>query len=94
MKKLKTLIQAIRIYSQNIGMEYGTEKCEMLIMIRGKRQMTEIIELPNQEKIRQNARRKGNLQVPGNIGSRQIQIRRDEIKNEKVSQENEKITRN
>ena len=26
-KELETLIQAIRIYSQNIGMEFGIEKC-------------------------------------------------------------------
>ena len=34
-KEPKTLIQAVRIYSQDIGMEFGREKCVMLIM--GKR---------------------------------------------------------
>ena len=33
-------------------MEFGTEKCAMLIMKRGKRQMTEGIEMLKQEKIR------------------------------------------
>ena len=33
-------------------MEFGIEKCAMLIMRSGKRQMTEEIELSNQEKIR------------------------------------------
>ena len=42
----------MRIYSQNIGMEFGIEKCAMLVMKSGKRHMTEGIELPNQEKIR------------------------------------------
>ena len=51
-KELEILIQAVRIYSQDIGMEFGIEKCAMLIMKCGKRHMTEGIELLNQEKIR------------------------------------------
>ena len=47
-KKLETLIQAVRIYSDDIGMEYGREKCAILIMESGKLQMTEATELPNQ----------------------------------------------
>ena len=35
-KKLETLIHAIRIYSQDIGMEFGIEKCAMLVMKSGK----------------------------------------------------------
>ena len=31
-KELETLLQAVRIYSQDIGMEFGKEKCTMLIM--------------------------------------------------------------
>ena len=38
----------MRIYSENIGMEFGIEKCAMLIMKSGQ-QMTEGIELPNQK---------------------------------------------
>ena len=33
-------------------MEFGINKCAMLIMKSGKRQMTEGIELPNKERIR------------------------------------------
>ena len=51
-KELESLIQAMRMYSQDIGMEFGIEKCTMLIIISGKRQMTEEIELPNHEKMR------------------------------------------
>ena len=51
-KELETLIQAERIYSQDIGMEFNIEKCAMQIMISGKRHITERIELPTQEKIR------------------------------------------
>ena len=33
-------------------MEFGIEKCTLLIMKSGKRHLTDGIELPNQEKIR------------------------------------------
>ena len=36
-KELETLIHAVRIYSQDIGMEFGIEKCAMLVMKSGKR---------------------------------------------------------
>ena len=51
-KLLETLIQTVRIYSQDIGMEFGREKCAMLLMKSGKRHMTEGVELPNQVIIR------------------------------------------
>ena len=51
-KELETLTHAVRIYCQDIGMEFGIEKCAMLIIKSGKRHMTDGIELPNQEKIR------------------------------------------
>ena len=34
-KELETLMQAVRAYSQNIGMEFDIEKCAMLIMWSG-----------------------------------------------------------
>ena len=51
-KELKTLIHANRIYSQDIGMEFGIEKCAMLEMKSGKRHLIDEMELPNQDKIR------------------------------------------
>ena len=51
-KELETLIYAVRIYSQDIGMEFGIEKCVMLVMKSGKRHLTHGMELPNQDKIR------------------------------------------
>ena len=51
-KELETLIHAVRIYSQVIGMEFGIEKCAMLVMKSGKRQLTDGMKLPNQDKIR------------------------------------------
>ena len=47
---LKTLIQTLRIYRQDIGMEFGTEKCAKLVTKCRKRHRTEGIELPNQKK--------------------------------------------
>ena len=70
-KELETLIQVMRIESENIGMEFGIQKCAMLMMKSGKRQMTEAIELPNQEKII-TLGKKEILQILGNIKSRRI----------------------
>ena len=50
-KELETLIHAIRIYSQDIRMEFGIEKCALLIMKSAKRHMSVGMELPNQEKL-------------------------------------------
>ena len=51
-KELETLIHAVRIYSQDIGMAFGIEKSAMLIMKSGKRHITDGMELPNHDKIR------------------------------------------
>ena len=40
-KRLETLIHAVRIYSQDIGMESGIEKCAILVMKSEKQQMTD-----------------------------------------------------
>ena len=49
-EELETLKQTVRIYIY-IGMEFVIEKCAMLIMKSGKRQMTVGTKLPSQEKI-------------------------------------------
>ena len=51
-KELETLIHGVRMYSQDIGMEFGIEKCVMLVMKSGKRHMTDGMKLPNNDKIR------------------------------------------
>ena len=48
----ETLIHAVRICSQDIGMEFGIEMCALLIMKSAKRHITDDMELPNQDKIR------------------------------------------
>ena len=49
-KELETLMHTVRIYSQDIGMEFGIEKCTLLVMRSGKRHLTDGIELSNQER--------------------------------------------
>ena len=44
-KELETLIQVVRIYSQDIGMEFDIEKYAMLVKKNEKRYITEGIEL-------------------------------------------------
>ena len=64
-----------------VGMEFGIEKCAMLIRRSGKLYMMERIELPNQEKIRMLKEK----EIYKYLG--------DEGKNlKRVSQENEETT--
>ena len=51
-KVLETQIHTVRIYSRDIGMEFGMEKCAMLVMKIGQRQLTDGMELPNKDKIK------------------------------------------
>ena len=51
-KELETLIHAVIKYTQDVGMEFGIEKCVMLVMKSGKQHLTDGMELPNQDKIR------------------------------------------
>ena len=51
-KELETLIYAVRIYSQDMGMKFGIENWAMLVMKSGKRHLTDGMILPSQDKIR------------------------------------------
>ena len=51
-KELETLIHTVRIYCQDIGMEFGIEKYPMLVMKNDKWHLTDGMELPSQDKIR------------------------------------------
>ena len=63
-KTLETLIHTSRIYSQDVGMRFGIDKCTfvyakshpnvltMVVMNSGKRHLTDGMELPNQDRIR------------------------------------------
>ena len=81
-KELETLTHAVRIYSRDIGMEFGIEKCEMLVMKIVKRHLTDGMELPN-------GRRKRKLQILGHLGGWHHQTSGNEKQNSKrISQEN------
>ena len=49
-KEQEILILEVRIYSYDVGIEFTIEKCAMQIMKSKKRQLTEKIEMTNQEK--------------------------------------------
>ena len=51
-KELLTLILAMGIFRQDVGVEFGIEKCAMLVMKSGKRHLKDGMEQPNQDKIR------------------------------------------
>ena len=46
-KRLDSLVQTVRVFSEDIGMEFGIEKCAMLVMEKGKIVKSVGIELPN-----------------------------------------------
>ena len=51
-KEQENLIHALRIYFEDIVIEFVIEKCAMPVMKRGNRPMMYGIEQPNQDKIR------------------------------------------
>ena len=51
-KDLESLIQTVRIYSSDIGMEFGLEKCASLVMKRGKVAESDGITLPDDRTIK------------------------------------------
>ena len=57
-KVLETLLQTVKIYSKDIGMKAGIEKCTMLEMKSDKRLTVEVFELKNQVVIRTIGKRK------------------------------------
>ena len=48
--ELETLTQAVRIYGQDIEIEFSMEKCTLLLIRSGKQQMMEGIELQKKKK--------------------------------------------
>ena len=51
-KDLEYLIQTGKIFSENIGMEFGLDKCAILIMKKGKTVEAEGVKFPDERKIR------------------------------------------
>ena len=46
-KSLESLIQTVHVFSNDIGMEFGVEKCAVLTMKKGKMANSDGIALPN-----------------------------------------------
>ena len=46
-KRLDSLVQTVRVFSEGVGMEFEIEKCPMLVMEKGKIVKSVGIELPN-----------------------------------------------
>ena len=80
------------MYSQDIGMEYSREKPAMLIIGSRWRQITEEIELLNQEKIRT----LGEKETYKYLGIMEVDIIKQRWKKEikKIISENEKVSGN
>ena len=51
-KQVDSLVNTVRIFSKDIGMEFGISKCAVLIMKRGVLSRSEGIQLPNDELIK------------------------------------------
>ena len=51
-KSLDSLIQTVRIFSKDIGMEFGIEKCAMLVLTRGQVATSYGIKLPDESVIK------------------------------------------
>ena len=92
-KELETLILSVRIYSQDIGMEFVIEKYAMLIMISVKQHRMEGIKLSHQDKIR-TLREKENYKYLGILDADTIKKRRWEKKLKKNTSGERKNTRN
>ena len=50
--EIKGLASTVEVFSQNIGMEFGIKKCDVIVTHRGKVKSTDGIELPTCRKIR------------------------------------------
>ena len=46
-KGVDSLVQIVRVFSEDIGMEFGIENCAMLVMKKGKILKSVDIELPD-----------------------------------------------
>ena len=50
-KQLDSLVQTVRIFSNDIGMEFGIQKCGMVELKRGKMIQSNGIDLPEGQKL-------------------------------------------
>ena len=87
-KELETLINSVRIYSQDIGMEFGIENCAMLVMKSGKRDLTDRMELLNHDKVRMFGEKKTYKYLGILEANTNKQVNMKEKRKEKISLKN------
>ena len=51
-KELDSLVQTVRVINEDIAMEFGIQKCAMVVMRRGRMVESKGIDLPNGETIK------------------------------------------
>ena len=51
--QLETLINSVRVFSSDINMEFGIEKCGILLMKKGKYAKSDGVKLPNEKEIQE-----------------------------------------
>ena len=51
--EVKGLVSIVQVFNQDVGKEFVTKKCGLIVMNRGKVKSTDRIELPSHEKIRE-----------------------------------------
>ena len=51
-KELESLVQTVRIFSDDIGMKFGLDKCAVMTMKRGKKIHSDGINLPDGSQLR------------------------------------------
>ena len=92
MKKSWKLIHAVRMYNQDIGMDFGIEKCAMLEIKSDKWHLTDGLEQPSQDKIRTPGEKETNKYLGILEADTTKQQEMKEKNQDRVSQKNQKAT--
>ena len=81
--QLETLIKSVRVFSSDISMEFGIEKCGMLVMKKGKYAKSDGIKLPNEKEIQEIDLEKGYKY----LGVLEADVIKDKDMKEKIEKE-------
>ena len=57
-RQLDSLVQTVRIFSNDIGIEFGIQKCAMVELKRGKMIHSNRIDLPERQKLNHSGKEK------------------------------------
>ena len=87
-KQLESLLHAVRIYIQDVGMESGIEKCAMLVMKSDKRHLTDGMDLLSQLKIRTLGKKETYVYLGILVADTIKQVKMKEKNSERMSHKN------